>query len=70
MRGHILTEHFHNSDAPILARVELINKSCFSSASAREQLSSLLVVCVSKRHLNSPVTIERLDTVLYRLELG
>ena len=62
--------NFHNNDAPILARVELINKSCFSSASPREQLGSLLSICACSNSLNSSVTIGRLVTVLYRLELG
>src|SRR5690606_25530591 len=31
-------KRFHNSEQPICASVALINKSCFSSASAKEQL--------------------------------
>src|ERR1700744_2651797 len=61
----------HNRDAPKLANVELINKSCLANASASEQLGvlSLFSDCISKS-LNSSVTKGSFSTVLNFFEAG
>src|SRR5690554_82722 len=66
-----LRNKFHSKEQPTCASDELINKSCFCRASAREQLGVLSSCsdCFSSSP-NSSVTIGRLATVWYFSELG
>src|SRR5690606_37263407 len=61
----------HNKEHPNCASDELINKSCFSNASAKLQLgvSSIASDCFSSSE-NSSVTIGRFATVSYFSDLG
>lgn len=54
----------HKSDAPIVASVELMNKSCLSSACASEQLGISSSDRFSSSSLNSSVTKGRFSTGL------
>jgi hypothetical protein len=61
----------HKSEQPIWVREELINKSCFSNASAKLQLGVSSSCSDSFNNSpNSSVIIGRLATVSYFSELG
>src|SRR5690606_13717636 len=66
-----LRNKFHSKEQPIWVNDELINKSCFCRASAREQLGVLSSCseCLSSSP-NSSVTNGRLATVSYFSESG
>ncbi len=60
----------HKSEAPQLAKAELMNKSCLASASAKEQLGVSSASPACNKSLNSSVTNGRVSTGLYCSDAG
>ena len=66
-----LRNKFQSNELPICVKVELINKSCFSNASAKLQLGVLSSSSeIFKSSPNSSVIKGRFSTVSYLSELG